>query len=79
MALTTGFTLNDWQQHHQQHPQDVLATLESLLSTLSAEDNAWIYLATPAQLRAQIEPLLATWQQNPASLPLFGVPFRGEG
>ncbi|KAB8306126.1 allophanate hydrolase [Erwinia endophytica] len=75
MALTTGFTLNDWQQHHQQHPQDVLATLESLLSTLSAEDNAWIYLATPAQLRAQIEPLLAAWQQNPASLPLFGVPF----
>lgn len=75
MALTTGFTLYDWQQHHQQHPQDVLATLESLLSGLSTADNAWLYLATPAQLRAQLEPLLATWQQNPASLPLFGVPF----
>ncbi|MBK0034236.1 allophanate hydrolase [Erwinia sp. S43] len=75
MALTTGFTLQDWQHHYQQHPDSVLSTLESLLSGLSTADNAWLYLASPAQLRAQVEPLLAAWQQNPASLPLFGVPF----
>lgn len=75
MASTSGFTLQDWQRHYQQHPQSVLSTLESLLAGLSTADNAWLYLASPAQLRAQVEPLLATWQQNPASLPLFGVPF----
>ncbi|MEJ4046293.1 allophanate hydrolase [Erwinia sp. SLM-02] len=75
MALTTGFTLQDWQHHYQQHPESVLSTLESLRAGLSTADNAWLYLASPAQLRAQVEPLLAAWQQNPASLPLFGVPF----
>ncbi|WP_428945129.1 allophanate hydrolase [Pantoea sp. FN060301] len=71
----TGFTLNDWQHYHQQHPQDPLATLLSLLTELPEEDSAWLYLATPAQLRAQVEPLLAVWQKDPQSLPLFGVPF----
>ncbi|WP_336795904.1 allophanate hydrolase [Erwinia aphidicola] len=75
MALTTGFTLQQWQHHHQQHPQEVLSTLEALLASLSIDDNAWLYLATKAQLRAQLEPLLVAWQQDPASLPLFGVPF----
>ena len=75
MAFTTGFTLQDWQHYHQQHPHEVLSTLETLLATLSTDDNAWLYLATPAQLRAQLEPLLAAWQQDPLSLPLFGVPF----
>lgn len=75
MALTTGFTLQDWQHHYQQHPESVLSTLESLRAGLSTADNAWLYLASPAQLRAQVEPLLAAWQQNPATLPLFGVPF----
>ncbi|KGT88442.1 allophanate hydrolase [Erwinia typographi] len=75
MAPTTGFTLSDWQQHYLQHPDAVLSTLESLTNGLSSEDNAWIYLATPAQIRAQVEPLLTAWQQDPSSLPLFGVPF----
>jgi len=75
MAFTTGFTLQDWQHQYQQYPQDVLSTLEALLADLSTDDNAWLYLATPAQLRAQVEPLLVAWQQDPASLPLFGVPF----
>ncbi|CAO95735.1 allophanate hydrolase [Erwinia tasmaniensis] len=75
MALTSGFTLQDWQQHYQQYPQQVLPTLGRLLAELSTDDNAWLYVATPEQLRAQLEPLLARWQQDPASLPLFGVPF----
>lgn len=75
MALTTGLTLAQWQQHYQQHPDAVISTLETLLDQLSLDDNAWLYLATPAQLRAQIDPLLAIWQQDPAALPLFGVPF----
>ncbi len=34
-----------------------------------------ICLASPAQLEAQITPLLARYQQDPDALPLFGVPF----
>lgn len=75
MALTNAFTVTEWQHHYQQHPDSVLSTLEQVLSELSTEDNAWLYLASPAQLRAQVEPLLALRQQNPAALPLFGVPF----
>lgn len=75
MAPTTGFTLSDWRLHYHQYPDRVLNTLESLRDSLSIEDNAWIYLATQAQIRAQVEPLLKVWQQAPSALPLFGVPF----
>ncbi|MFS2222914.1 allophanate hydrolase [Pantoea sp. B65] len=75
MAATTGFTLQEWQHYYQQNAQAITATLENLLATLSTDDNAWIWLPTPAQLRAQTEPLLAAYRSDPAALPLFGVPF----
>ncbi|ADU67924.1 allophanate hydrolase [Pantoea sp. At-9b] len=75
MASTFGFTLQDWQQRYQQEPQQITALLEAHLAAIDNQDNAWLYLATPAQLQAQIEPLLASYLRNPAALPLFGVPF----
>ena len=75
MASTFGLTLHDWQQRLQLAPQQVIPLLASHLAALDPQDNAWIYLATPAQLMAQLEPLLAQFQRDPASLPLFGVPF----
>ncbi|MDS7719387.1 allophanate hydrolase [Pantoea ananatis] len=75
MASTFGFTLNDWQQRVRQHPEQVYTLLAEHLSELDPDDNAWICLATPAQLMAQTEPLLACYQQDPDALPLFGVPF----
>ncbi|WP_312836969.1 allophanate hydrolase, partial [Pantoea sp.] len=75
MASTFGFTLQEWQRRYQQDPQQIYVLLEAHLAALNSEDNAWIYLATFAQLRAQIDPLLASYQRNPAALPLFGVPF----
>ncbi|MBB3305827.1 MULTISPECIES: allophanate hydrolase [unclassified Enterobacter] len=75
MASTFGFTLQDWQRSYQQDPQQITALLAAHLDAIDAQDNAWLYLATPAQLQAQIEPLLASYQRNPAALPLFGVPF----
>ncbi len=75
MASTFGFTLQDWQRSYQQEPQQIGTLLAAHLDALDAQDNAWIYLATPAQLQAQIEPLLASYLRNPAALPLFGVPF----
>ncbi|MDL4915601.1 MAG: allophanate hydrolase [Enterobacterales bacterium endosymbiont of Blomia tropicalis] len=75
MASTFGLTLNEWQQRYQQEPLQIYALLDAHLAAIDAQDNAWIYLATPAQIRAQIEPLLDSYQRNPAALPLFGVPF----
>ncbi|CCP04236.1 aspartyl-tRNA(Asn)/glutamyl-tRNA (Gln) amidotransferase subunit A [Erwinia amylovora Ea644] len=46
------------------------------MAELSTDKNAWLYVATPEQLRPRLEPLLARWQQALASLPLFGVPMR---
>ena len=75
MASTFGYTLQDWQQRYQQDPQCISSLLAAHLDAIDQQDNAWLYLATPAQLQAQIEPLLASYLRNPAALPLFGVPF----
>ncbi|MDE1189672.1 MAG: allophanate hydrolase [Pantoea sp.] len=75
MASTFGLTIQDWQQRYQQEPQQITALLTAHLNAIDPQDNAWLYLATPAQLQAQIEPLLASYLSNPAALPLFGVPF----
>lgn len=75
MTSITGFTLQQWQQHYQHDAEAISDTLENLLATLSSDDTAWLCLATPAQLHAQIAPLLAAYRKDPAALPLFGVPF----
>ena len=75
MASTFGFTLQEWQRCYQQEPQQIASLLAAHLAALDPQDNAWIYLATPAQLQAQIEPLLENYLNNPAAYPLFGVPF----
>ncbi|WP_313683812.1 allophanate hydrolase [Pantoea sp.] len=75
MASTFGLTIQDWQQRYQQEPQQITALLTAHLNAIDPQDNAWLYLATPAQLQAQIEPLLASYRRDPAALPLFGVPF----
>ncbi|WP_010671699.1 allophanate hydrolase [Pantoea agglomerans] len=75
MTSTFGLTLHAWQQRYQQAPQQITSLLSAHLAALDTHDNAWIYLATPEQLAAQIEPLLAHYQRDPGSLPLFGVPF----
>lgn len=75
MVSTLGFTLHEWQQCYRQDPQQVYTLLETHLAALESNDNAWISLATPEQLRAQLDPLLTRYLADPAALPLFGVPF----
>ena len=75
MASTFGLTLNEWQQRNHQQPQQAGALLTAHLAELDPQDNAWIYLATPEQIHAQIAPLLEKFTASPAALPLFGVPF----
>ncbi|KMK87945.1 allophanate hydrolase [Pectobacterium atrosepticum ICMP 1526] len=71
----TGLTLQEWKQHYQQQTDSVGETLSALLASFSADDPAWIVLATPEQLQVQIAALLPLYRENPDALPLFGVPF----
>ncbi|MEI7175130.1 allophanate hydrolase [Pectobacterium carotovorum] len=75
MPRMTGLTLQEWKQHYQQQADRVGETLGVLLASLSPDDPAWIALATPEHLQAQIAALLPQYRENPDALPLFGVPF----
>ncbi|EGT0452263.1 allophanate hydrolase [Serratia marcescens] len=78
-----GFTLSEWQHHYQTRPAGerlacVSATIETLVAGLTPDDNAWLYLATPAQREQQYQQLaqrLAAVAGDLSRLPLFGVPF----
>lgn len=72
-----AFTLNDWQQAYRdgQSPADLLHSLRLALSTA---DNAWIALASEAQLNSQLEALSALLDAangELSKLALYGVPF----
>ncbi|WP_043307111.1 allophanate hydrolase [Pseudomonas sp. ML96] len=72
-----GWTLSEWQSAYRTDnlQPEVLA---ELLAELSADDPAWISLATPAQLQGQLEQLaerLAASAGDLSKLPLYGVPF----
>ncbi|MBA0206234.1 allophanate hydrolase [Pectobacterium aroidearum] len=75
MPRMTGLTLQEWKQHYHQQADRVGETLGALLASLSTDDPAWIALATPELLQAQIAALLPRYRENPDALPLFGVPF----
>src|SRR5688572_13974471 len=72
-----GWTLGEWQQAYR-NAQLQPGVLAELLAELSSSDPAWISLATPTQLQAQLEQLaerLATASGDLSKLPLYGVPF----
>ncbi len=78
MPSTIGWTLQDWQQAYRDKGLTPANLLHKLLSSLSADDIAWISLATPAQLDdglASLNRAVAQAGGDPSELPLFGVPF----
>lgn len=75
MAVMTGKTLGEWQQAIARNSDNVFALLNDHLQSLTAQDNAWIVLASETQLREQIDALLPHYQQQPERYPLFGIPF----
>ncbi|WP_263062847.1 allophanate hydrolase [Dickeya dadantii] len=75
MALMTGKTLAAWQQQIEQDSEAVFSLLKTHIDSLSAEDNAWIYIVSETQLREQVDSLLPLYRNNPQALPLFGIPF----
>lgn len=70
-----GFRLSDWRRAYQSGeltPEDVV----SWLAQIDAEDPAWICLATPEVVRAQVEQLPERRaRRGVGRLPLDGVPF----
>ncbi|PHM31268.1 allophanate hydrolase [Xenorhabdus innexi] len=75
MTIITGYTLKYWRERIRHNVESVFALLQQHLDSFLSDDNAWIYLATPAQLQAQIVSLLPAYQRNPDEFPLFGIPF----
>ncbi|WJN58608.1 allophanate hydrolase [Pseudomonas sp. SO81] len=72
-----GWTLSEWQQAYRSENLQP-SVLAELLAELSADDPAWIALATQAQLQAQLDALaerLAAVEGDLGKLPLYGVPF----
>ena len=54
MAATFGYTLQDWQHRYQQDPQCISALLAAHLDAIDQQDNAWLYVASPAQLAGEL-------------------------
>ena len=72
-----GWTLSEWQQAYRTE-QLQPSVLAELLAELASDDPAWISLASPAQLQAQLDQLaerLAEASDDLSKLPLYGVPF----
>lgn len=74
MIDTLGWTLDDWLSAYRDrgaNPRDLLA---SLRKQLRADDPAWIYILSNAELEAQLKALEAAGPEA-RQLPLFGVPY----
>ncbi|CDL82373.1 allophanate hydrolase [Xenorhabdus szentirmaii] len=75
MTPIMGYTLKVWQDRIQENTTALFALLQQHVNSFLPGDNAWIYLATPEQLKAQIDEIIPRYQQCPDNLPLFGIPF----
>jgi allophanate hydrolase len=74
---STAVTLSDWQQAYL-HGAQPAQLLHKLLAQLKHNDTAWIHLASPAQLEAQLNTLrtlCSSAHPEYEKLPLYGVPF----
>lgn len=75
MTPMTGYTLTAWQHVIRQDSAAALTRVQQHVAALSADDAAWIMLASPEQLHEQFAAIWPLFQRDPHALPLFGVPF----
>ncbi len=73
MMQTTGWTITEWLDAYRNQGLVARTALQALRAELAAEDTAWIYRASAADIDAQLEALEAL--SDATSLPLYGVPF----
>jgi len=73
MTESFGWTINEWLDAYRSGKTNPRDALLQLRESLSADDNAWIYLLSAEEIDQQLELLLAA--ENAINLPLYAVPF----
>ncbi|MFC3114147.1 allophanate hydrolase [Cellvibrio fontiphilus] len=73
MMQTTGWTISEWLNAYRSQNMAAPTALQALRAQLDKDDAAWIYLASAAEIDAQLDALAA--QSDAINLPLYGVPF----
>nr|WP_324258273.1 allophanate hydrolase [Cellvibrio fontiphilus] len=73
MMQTTGWTISEWLNGYRDQGLVARTALQALRAQLDADDAAWIYIVSAAELDDQISALEALGDAH--SLPLYGVPF----
>src|SRR5690606_2258154 len=68
----SAWTIDDWLHAYRQQQLNPHTALHQLRNCLHADDPAWIYILSAAELDAQLDNLQ---YQDPSTLPLYGVPF----
>lgn len=74
MTDTQGWTIDDWLSAYRDKGANPRALLSSLRKQLRADDPAWIYILSNAELEAQLQALEAKGPEA-LQLPLYGVPY----
>jgi len=69
--MQKNWTIKDWQNAYAEGTTQ-LSDLLDYVAGISNDNNAWIEIATPEQLTAQIDSIAT---QNSQDLPLYGIPF----
>lgn len=69
----TGWTLSEWLDGYRNNTLDPETALHALLKQFKADDPAWIYVVSAAQLNDQLAGLARLGPRE--QLPLYGVPF----
>ncbi|AQT58770.1 allophanate hydrolase [Cellvibrio sp. PSBB023] len=71
--LTTGWTIPEWRDAYRRGDLQARDALLNLRAQLKAEDAAWIYIVSSAEIEAQLTALASLGDAT--TLPLYGIPF----
>ncbi|MGV7093374.1 allophanate hydrolase [Siccibacter turicensis] len=77
-SLFQAYTLTQWQEYYAAEPERIEDVFLAFSEQANTPDNAWIYRADAAALKAQITVLqtaLGLGDRTLADFPLYGVPF----
>ena len=77
-SLFQAYTLTQWQEYYAAEPERIEDVFLAFSEQANTPDNAWIYRADAAALKAQITALqtaLGLGDRTLADFPLYGVPF----
>jgi allophanate hydrolase len=71
--VTTGWTITEWRNAYRSGGLQARAALLNLRAQLKANDTAWIYIVSAAEIEMQLNALTSVGDAT--TLPLYGIPF----